>query len=69
MFQWKNPRKSWKDTERPVFVFVDFGGENMFWIKKGIGTNLGTGVLVSRQKFVEKYGGDFECHRQYFLAQ
>jgi competence CoiA-like predicted nuclease len=66
IFQWKNPRKSWRDIKRPLFI--DFGEENLFWIKKGMGTNLGTGVLVSRQKFVEKYGGNFEYHRQYSLA-
>jgi hypothetical protein len=56
IFKWSWPRKCWTDAER--HIFIDFGKESLFWVTEGIGTNYGKGKLISKQKFLEKYGGD-----------
>lgn len=57
-FSWDWPRKSWSETERPIFI--DFGGENLFWVKGGMGTNGGTGQYVRKETFIRKYGGNLD---------
>lgn len=57
-FSWKWCRKSWSDVQR--HVFIDFGNENLFWVKEGMGSCSGKGILVSKEKFIRKYGGDIE---------
>jgi hypothetical protein len=55
-FSWSWARKSWQDAIRPIFI--DFGEEDLFWAKSGMGTSLGTGKRISKRRFIEKYGGD-----------
>ena len=57
-FSWSWARKSWEDVER--HVFIDFGGNDLFWVKSGMGTNSGIGSFVSKEKFLIKYGGNNE---------
>jgi hypothetical protein len=57
-FSWSWPRKSWSETER--HVFIDFGGEDLFWVKGGMGSNSGTGQNVPKETFIKKYGGNLE---------
>ncbi len=45
-FYWAWPRKSWSETER--HIFIDFGKEDLYWVKGGMGTNNGRGQLVSK---------------------
>lgn len=55
-FTWSWARQSWSEVQRPVFI--DFGDENLFWVKNGMGTNSGSGIYVSKKEFLTKYGGD-----------
>jgi hypothetical protein len=55
-FAWSWCRKSWTDVQR--HVFIDFGDENLFWIKEGMGTSEGKGKQISKKTFLKKYGGD-----------
>ncbi|HEU5166831.1 MAG TPA: competence protein CoiA family protein [Chitinophagaceae bacterium] len=55
-FSWSRSRRSWEDAIRPIFI--DFGDEDLFWAKSGLRTNFGTGKKISKEKFIEKYGGD-----------
>ncbi len=55
-FRWSHYRKTWCDVQR--HVFIDFGDEDLFWVKAGMGTKGGEGVYVSKQAFIKKYGGD-----------
>ena len=57
-FDWSRPRKSWNEVIR--IVFIDFGDDKLFWVKKGMGTNTGKGGYVSKEEFVKKYGGDLD---------
>ena len=57
-FAWSWCRKSWSEVQR--HVFVDFGDENLFWVKQGMGTSYGKGRQISKEKFIKKYGGDLE---------
>lgn len=59
-FKWKNPRKSWNDTQRPVFI--DFGGKNILMVKEGMGTTQIRGTYILKKKFLEKYKGDFNFY-------
>jgi len=59
-FKWSPPRRSWEDVKRPVFI--DFGGENLFRIKRGMGVSLGYGRFVSKEDFLNKYNGNFEIY-------
>lgn len=52
-FIWKWSKRSWDVLERPVFI--DFGDENLFWVKDGMGTNYGYGKNVSKVDFLKKY--------------
>lgn len=55
-FTWSWARQSWKEVQRPLFI--DFGDENLFWVKKGMGMKNGNGIHVNKKKFIKKYGGD-----------
>jgi len=55
-FSWDWPRKSWSNVQRSVFI--DFGEENLFWVKYGMGTKTGRGQQISKENFIKKYGGD-----------
>lgn len=57
-FSWSWCRRSWNDTQR--HVFIDFGDENLFWTKEGMGTSSGIGKLTSKELFIKKYGGNIE---------
>jgi competence protein CoiA len=57
-FNWMWARKSWADVQRPVFI--DFGDDKLFWIKKGMGTSNGFGGLINKNSFIQKYGGDLK---------
>lgn len=49
---------SWSEVER--HVFIDFGDENLFWVKEGMGTNYGKGKQITKEDFIKKYGGNLE---------
>ncbi len=57
-FSWSWCRKSWSDVQRNVFI--DFGDEHLFWVKNGMGTSFGKGKKITKEKFIDKYGGDLE---------
>jgi competence CoiA-like predicted nuclease len=57
-FTWSWYRRSWTVTQR--HVFIDFGDENLFWVQDGMGTSSGTGKLISKEMFINKYGGNIE---------
>lgn len=59
-FSWSYARRSWKDVKRPVFI--DFGEDLLFWIRGGMGNSKGRGDFVSKEKFIKKYGGNFEYY-------
>lgn len=63
LFHWSYTRKSWKKVTNPVFI--DFGDDNLFWVKEGMGTKSGYGFFYSKKDFILKYGGDYE----FFLRQ
>ena len=60
---WRYARRSWEDVQRQVFI--DFGEDTLFWVGDGMGRSWGKGQYVPKEKFIEKYGGDFE----YYSAQ
>jgi competence CoiA-like predicted nuclease len=55
LFNWKWCRKSWNEAQRPVFI--DFGEENLLWVKEGMGTSNCRGIYISKKKFIDKYLG------------
>jgi competence protein CoiA len=55
-FSWSWCRKSWSEVLR--HIFIDFGEENLFWVKKGMGTSKGRGKYVSKVKILNKYFGN-----------
>jgi hypothetical protein len=57
-FSWSWCRKSWNEVQRNVFI--DFGNENLFWVKQGMGTKCGYGKQITKEKFLTKYGGNLE---------
>jgi hypothetical protein len=57
-FRWERPRKSWENSKRNVFI--DFGTEDLFWVKSGMGSSRGTGNWITKERFIRKYEGDFE---------
>ena len=61
-FNWKNPRKSWADVQRPVFI--DLGEGSLFMVKEGMGTTQIRGTYFSKEIFIRKYGGDYEYYCQ-----
>ena len=61
-FKWKYPRRSWIDVKR--YVFIDFGDDSLFLVKEGMGTSQIRGTFHTKEKFIKKYGGDFEYYSQ-----
>lgn len=59
-FRWNKPRRSWEDVQRPVFV--DFGTESLFMVKEGMGMFQMRGTYISKEKFITKYGGNYEYY-------
>lgn len=57
-FRWDRPRKSWAKVQRNVFI--DFGDDQLFWVRGGMGTSFGKGVQISKEQFVRKYEGDLD---------
>jgi competence protein CoiA len=61
-YKWIYPRKSWKDSQRPLFI--DFGENTLFWVHEGMGTTQIRGTYISKEKFLKKYGGNHEFYSQ-----
>ena len=61
-FNWKYTRRSWSEVQRNVFI--DFGDLNLFWVLEGMGTSKGIGIYVSKERFIKKYGGNYEYYCQ-----
>ena len=57
-FSWNRCHRSWNEVQR--HVFIDFGDENLFRVKVGMGTSNGKGKSITKQEFIVKYGGDTE---------
>ena len=57
-FIWNRPRRCWDAVQRNVFI--DFGGEEIFWVKSGMGSKCGYGKFVTKEKFIKKYGGNLD---------
>lgn len=57
-FEWSHPRRAWMDAQRPIFL--DFGDAYLFWITEWewVNSKFGSGRYISKERFVEKYGGD-----------
>lgn len=66
-FIWSWPRKSWSEVQR--FLFIDFGGPELFWVKSGMGTRHGEGQYVSKERFIRKYGGDLSMLSKIILLK
>jgi len=60
-FTWQYPRKCWQNAQRPLFI--DFTGDDLFWVLRGMGESSGFGKFVSKSAFFNKYDGD---HSSYF---
>lgn len=60
-FKWKNPRRGWADVHRPLFI--DFG-DSLFLVREGMGTSQIRGTYYSKEKFIKKYGGNYEYYCQ-----
>ena len=51
---WKHSKRSWREAKNPIFI--DFGGDYLFWIKDYIfDINEGRGQLVLKSNFINKY--------------
>ena len=61
-FEWKYFRRSWIDVERPVFI--DFK-HHLFWVKVGMGNSNGVGRIISKEKFIRKYQGDYDIYMNF----
>jgi hypothetical protein len=61
-FEWKFPPRNWEDANRPLFM--DFGEDSLFWIHEGMGTTQIRGTYISKEKFLKKYGGNYEYYCQ-----
>lgn len=57
-FAWRNSRKCWSEVQRPVFI--DFGGDCLLHIIKGMGTRIGFCKQVPKDLFLTKYGGNLD---------
>jgi len=58
VYKWNRPRRSWEVSIRPIFL--DFGPDwdELFWVKKGMGTRSLEGIYYNKKKFIERNGGD-----------
>lgn len=61
-FKWKHPRGSWKDVQKTVLI--DFDEDSLFLVKEGMGTSQIRGTYVAKEKFIKKYGGNYEYYCQ-----
>jgi len=57
-YYWDSPRKNWESVQQPVFI--DFGGDKLFCVKKGMGSAKGKGSFVPVETFILKHGGNLE---------
>ncbi|MEJ6480419.1 hypothetical protein N0Y54_03390 [Nostoc punctiforme UO1] len=57
LFDWKNPRYVWFKSEKPVFI--DFGEDILWWLKKYDDTNLMCVQKICKQKLIRKNGGEY----------
>jgi hypothetical protein len=64
-FTWQYPRRSWQSAQRPLFI--DFAGDDLFWVLDGMGESYGTGKFISKQSFFKKYCGDYSSYFQTVL--
>lgn len=63
-FKWEHPPKSWINVQRPLFI--DFGKESLFRVLEGMGTPQIRGTYISKEKFINKYGGNFEYYSTFW---
>lgn len=56
-FEWENSKQSWSCAQRTVYI--DFGETELFLVRHGMGSSLGNGDWVSKEKFINEHGGDF----------
>ncbi len=54
-FEWSHARHSWEEAKRPVFI--DFGGDELYWVSEGMGKEQGRGLRMRKERFVGRYGG------------
>ncbi|MBK9480365.1 MAG: hypothetical protein IPN99_16255 [Bacteroidetes bacterium] len=52
-FSWSYPWKSWTAANCPTFI--DYDNENLFYVKEGLGTRYGNGLIISKENFISKY--------------
>jgi len=45
-------------------MFIDFGEESLFMVKEGMGTTQIRGTYLSKERFIKKYGGNYEYYCQ-----
>jgi len=64
-FTWQYPRKCWQYCNRPLFI--DFAGDDLFWVLSGKGESRGNGKFISKRSFFGKYGGDYSSYFQTVL--
>lgn len=57
LFDWKNPRYVWFKSEKPVFI--DFGEDVLWWLKKYDDTDLMCVQKTSKQALIRKNGGEY----------
>lgn len=61
-YKWKHPHRSWEDIKR--HVFIDLGEDSLFMVIEGMGTSQIRGTYFSKEKFIVKYGGNYEYYCQ-----
>lgn len=59
-FEWKYPRKCWEESNRTIFI--DFGDDKLFQVQEGMGTSTGNGRWIPKERFIKKYGGNFDFY-------
>ncbi len=59
-FEWKYAQRKWRESNRNIFI--DFGFDYLFWVKSGMGTFEGMGKFISKKRFLNKYGGNFNYY-------
>ena len=64
-FTWSNPKRSWRESERDIFI--DFGGNYLFYVQEGKGYTTGNGWFISKKKFITQHGGDYDYYKIHML--
>jgi competence protein CoiA len=59
-FVWNRSRKSWKDVKR--HILIDFGGDNLFCVKDGMGDKVGEGYRISKKFFFDRQKGNYNFY-------